>query len=341
MTYPRSHLVSTEEPGSFHVVSRCVRRAFLCGKDQLTGKCFEHRRQWIEDRILELAECFAVSVYAFSVMSNHWHLVLYVDPKQPWAMTDEEVARCWLKAFPGPLKHADSPEMEERFVQSLLGNPDRLEVLRGRLGSLSWFMKALNEPIARMANREDGCTGKFWEGRFKCQALLEPHAVLSCMAYVDLNPVRAAMCETLIDSDHTSIQRRLKERESQAARARLRDSLLDRPLKPVAGLDANSFLEMTEASYIDLVQWTGEQARADKRGKLRREEQSTPPASIWTLADAPNQWVRQVQGTESHYYRVIGSAEALMAKAAELGQTWMKGISGERAKMLLRQQQPT
>ena len=109
-------------------------------------------------------------------------------------MTDEEVARCWHKAFPGPLKHADSPEMEERFVQALLGNPDRLEVLRGQLGSLSWFMKALNEPIARMANREDGCThgrsfhtrflrwranrtcctpcaGKFWEGRFKCQAL--------------------------------------------------------------------------------------------------------------------------------------------------------------------------
>jgi hypothetical protein len=51
--------------------------------------------------------------------------------------------------------------------------------------------------------------------------------------------------------------------------------------------------------------------------------------------------VRQVQGTESQYYRVIGSAEALMAKAAELGQTWMKGISGERAKSLLRQQQPT
>jgi hypothetical protein len=91
-------------------------------------------------------------------VSNHWHLVLYFDPQKSWAMTDEEVARCWLKAFPGPLKHADSLEMEERFVQALLSNSDRLEVLRGRLGSLSWFMKALNDPIARMANREDGCT---------------------------------------------------------------------------------------------------------------------------------------------------------------------------------------
>jgi hypothetical protein len=125
------------------------------------------------------------------------------------------------------------------------------------------------------------------------------------------------------------------------ARLRSEKSLLERLLKPIAGLDANSLLEMTEASYIDLVQWTGEQAREDKRGKLRRDEQSNPPAAIWSLADAPNQWVRQVQGTESQYYRVIGSAEALMAKASELGQTWLKGISGERAKMLLRQQQPT
>ena len=105
---------------------------------------------------------------------------------------------------------------------------------------------------------------------------------------------------------------------------RSENSLLERPLKPIAGIDADSLLEMTEASYIDLVQWTGEQPRADKRGKLRREEQSTPPAAIWNLANAPNQWVRQVQCTESHYYRVIGSAEALMAKAAELGQSWMK-----------------
>jgi len=70
MTYPRSHLVSEDESGCYHVVSRCVRRAFLCGKDKLTGKCFEHRREWIEKRILELAECFTVSVYLISVVSQ-------------------------------------------------------------------------------------------------------------------------------------------------------------------------------------------------------------------------------------------------------------------------------
>ena len=127
----------------------------------------------------------------------------------------------------------------------------------------------------------------------------------------------------LVFSDHTTIQRRLRERQGVGRRGRSRRSMLERSLKPVAGLDADGLLGMTEASYIELVQWTGEQARADKRGKLRRQEQSNPPAAVWSLADSPQQWVGQVQGTESQYYRVIGSAEALMAKAAELGQTWI------------------
>jgi hypothetical protein len=339
MTYPRSHLVSEDEPGFYHVVSRCVRRAFLCGKDKLTGQCFEHRRQWIEARILDLADCFSVSVYAYAVMSNHFHVVLHVNPGEAQSLSDEEVARRWLTAFPGPLKRNDSQEMAERFELAILGNPERLTELRRRLGSLSWFMKALNEPIARQANREDGCKGKFWEGRFKCQALLEEHAVLSCMAYVDLNPARAAMCDTLEDSDHTSIQRRLRERDSLSAKIKPGRSLLDRPLKPVAGLDADTLLDMTESSYIELVQWTGEQARSDKRGKLKppTEGKRAAPAAIWRVASHPKEWIRQVQGTESLFYRAIGSAESLMIKAEELGQAWMKGVASEVAKKILRE----
>lgn len=67
MAYPRSQLVSDEEPGFFHCMTRCVRLAFLCGVDAQSGKNFEHRRQWIEDRILKLADSFAVSVYASAV----------------------------------------------------------------------------------------------------------------------------------------------------------------------------------------------------------------------------------------------------------------------------------
>ena len=157
------------------------------------------------------------------------------------------------------------------------------------------------------------------------------------MAYVDLNPSRAAICDTLAESDHTSIQRRLRERDGWKAKTLSRRSLLDRPLKPVAGLDADALLGMTESSYIKLVQWTGEQARSDKRGKLKPlvKGPRAAPADIWQIAQ-PRAWVRQVQGTESRYYRAIGSAEALMDKAASLGQVWMKGVAGDVARRILR-----
>ena len=339
MTYPRSHIVDEDAPGFYHVVSRCVRRAFLCGWDKFTGHSYEHRRQWIEARILELAECFAVSVYAYAVMSNHFHIVLHVDPVALHELSDKEVASRWLTAFPGPLKHDPSDETAERMILAITGNPERIAELRKRLGSLSWFMKALNEPIARRANREDNCKGKFWESRFKCQALLEEHAVLSCMAYVDLNPARAAMCDTLAESDHTTIQRRLREREGLIKKLRRGHSVLDRPLKPVAGLDVDALLNLSETSYIELVQWTGEQARSDKRGKLKplSDGKRAAPADIWQIVSHPREWVRQVHGTESLYYRAIGSAEALMAKAEELGQVWMKGVAGEVARKILRE----
>jgi len=338
MTYPRSQIAPRDEPGFFHVVSRCVRRAFLCGDDEFSGKNFDHRRQWIEDRIRFLAESFAVSVYSYAVMSNHTHIVLHVDPNEAHAWPDEEVARRWLAVFPGPLRDAQSKEQKEYVALGLRSDPELMKEIRSRLGSLSWFMRALNEPIARWANEEDDCSGRFWEGRFKSQALLEQQAVLTAMAYVDLNPVRAAMSESLEESDHTSVQCRLKERsESGWSSAKL----LGRALKPVAGLDAVALLGMTEASYIDLVQWTGEQAHPMKRGKLQKSEgpaADRPPEILWSLVKHPSQWTRQVQGTERQYYRAIGSAEALMAKAADIGQRWMKGVSGERAWQILKSQ---
>jgi REP element-mobilizing transposase RayT len=336
MTYPRSHLVSNEEPGFYHCVSRCVRRAFLCGRDALSGKSFEHRREWIEDRIFELAKHFAVSVFAYAVMSNHFHIVLRNDPQQAWNWSDREVAERWLSLFPGSISDRDNPACVERATLALLGNAERLDVIRRRLGSISWFMRALNEPIARMANREDGCTGRFWEGRFKCQALLDEQAVLSCMAYVDLNPVRAGICDTLRGSEYTSVRNRLESTPSS-----LRNALGRKPqkqvLRPVAGLDVDTLSELTESSYIDLVRWTGLQAHPDKRGKLSASQEA-PPEGLWCVANHPREWLRRVQGTESAYYRAIGSAEALMLKAADLGQRWMKGVSREFALKKLREQ---
>jgi len=170
-----------------------VRRAFLCGVDSHTGFNFEHRRQWIVDRIKLLSSVFAIDLCAYAVMSNHYHLVIKIDVDEARQWSDEEVARRWMQIFSGSvlmhqfLANASLTKAELAYIADLLST------WRGRLCDLSWFMRCLNEPIARMANSEDQCTGRFWEGRFKSQALLDVRAVLACMTYVDLNPIRAAI----------------------------------------------------------------------------------------------------------------------------------------------------
>jgi len=270
-------------------------------------------------------------------VSNHTQIVLSVDPEAVYDWNDDEVADRWLRVFPGAMAQATSEEHRQRVRMGLLSTPDRLKEVRERLGSLSWFMRSLNEPIARMANQEDNCSGRFWEGRFKCQALLEPQAVVSAMAYVDLNPARARMADTLEESDLTSIKSRLESRTSGLGK---NSGLTRKRLKPVAGLDAEALLDTTESSYIELVQWTGEQFHPMKRGKLisRSDLGGRQPEVLLKLSNHSDRWIRQVRGTESKYYRAIGSAEALMAKAAELGQRWMQGVFGERAWMILRSQ---
>jgi len=178
MTAARSQLVDATASGFYHCISRCVCRAFLCGEDALAGRSFEHRKQWMEDGLLALTEIFAVGVYANAVMSNHVHLLLYVDPGATLAGSADEIAERWVRLTPICIDGEIDPDACRAKAQALAGNPERIAILRQRLSSLSWFMKCLNEPIARRANREDTCTGHFWESRFKCQALLDYVAVL-------------------------------------------------------------------------------------------------------------------------------------------------------------------
>ncbi|SFN67160.1 transposase [Dokdonella immobilis] len=221
MTTARSLLVDPHTPGVYHCISRCVRRAWLCGMDPYNGKSYEHRREWVEQRLLELAEIFAVGIHAYAVMSNHVHVVQRIDPPTAVAWSPEEVASRWVRLFPAMRDSEVDEAACRQKEETLLSNADRLAVCRQRLGSLAWFMRSLNEPIARRANREDACTGRFWEGRYKCQALLDDAAVLTCMSYVDLNPIRAGIAENLESSIHTSANYRiagLREHPERAQR---------------------------------------------------------------------------------------------------------------------------
>ena len=213
MTHPRSTLISLSDTPWYHVVSRCVRRAFLCGEDRFTGKNFDHRRAWLETWILQLAGVFAIDVAAYAVMSNHYHIVLRIDARRAAEWSIEEVLEHWTRLFTGPVivQRYLSPDTRALMTESECDKVVELaEEYRERLTNLSWFMRVLNESIAREANREDGVKGRFWEGRFKSQALLDEAALLSAMAYVDLNPIRAGIAFTPEQSDHTSIQARIE-----------------------------------------------------------------------------------------------------------------------------------
>jgi REP element-mobilizing transposase RayT len=279
MTRPRNELISVQDTPYYHVVSRCVRRSFLCGVDHSTGKDYEHRRQWIEDRIRILSSLFSIDICAYAVMSNHLHIVLKLCPIQAQSWSNTEVVTRWLSLFKGPLLIQQWHAGETLCKAQHDAVNDMIEIYRTRLASLSWFMKCLNEPIARQANQEDKCTGHFWESRYKSQALLTEEALLSCMAYVDLNPIRADMAATPEESNHTSIKERIKPQfdltsaiESQKALLSLQH--FQYPVKPLAQFEGYIRNEEQQGilfslkDYLTLVDMTGRILRDDKRGAI-------------------------------------------------------------------------
>ena len=162
MPKPRKTLVSLDATPYYHCVSRCVRRAFLCGDDTLTGKSYEHRRQWIQDRLLALADIFAIDIAAYAIMSNHYHLVLHIDRDTANNWSAAEVIEQWQRLFKGSVLSQRYSQQEKlsRAEQDALNQ--QISEWRERLMSISWFMRCLNEPIAREANKEDNATGRFW-----------------------------------------------------------------------------------------------------------------------------------------------------------------------------------
>ena len=204
-TYSRRQIVVEDQVGVYHCIARCVRRAFLCGVDPYTGQDYSHRKEWILDRLRELAGLFAIEVCGYSVMSNHLHLVLRNRPDIAEQWSADEIALRWCRVFPPRDDATGEPvEPNEHDLAMLTANSERLAELRERLANLSWFMRCLCEKIARAANHEDGSSGRFWAGRFKSVALLDEAAILACSVYVDLNPIRAGLATTPEESAYTS-----------------------------------------------------------------------------------------------------------------------------------------
>lgn len=336
MPLPRCRLVSLEATPYYHVISRCVRRQFLCGFDRQSGRDFTHRRGWIRKRIFELQRIFAVDICSYAVMSNHLHVVVRMDRERAQALSDREVAERWLQLFGGNPLVRSFLAGSEALSESQQGVVNReIGKYRERLHDLSWFMRCLNEPIARWANAEDNVTGRFWEGRFKSQALLDEGAVLAAMAYVDLNPVRAGMAETPEESDYTSVQQRIVEQDSafddreSASEAGIPEDLRDAIGRLIAFSDQGQedperALPYSLTDYLELVDWSGRAIVEGKRGSI---SESQPPILERLKIDQDNflRFIRRHNAPRFH--GAIGALASLREAAGHFQKRFLKGQS--------------
>jgi REP element-mobilizing transposase RayT len=330
---PRKFVVEESEVGVYHCINRCVRRAFLCGTDPLTGNCFDHRRQWIQGRLEMLAGCFAIDVLGFAVMSNHLHVVLRNRPDVVAEWSDDEVARRWWTLFPARREKDGSPAVpQESDLGMVTNNPEKLAEVRKRLSNIGWLMRCLAEPIARRANKEDDCTGRFWEGRYKCQPLLDEAAVAACMAYVDLNPIRAGIASTPESSRFTSAYERILGSEPVLDGSQNKPGEWLSPVElaqevadehdsiPVGRCSNRGCLAISQEQYLQLLDWSGRSLRAGKQGRIPADL----PDILERLNVSAEGWLSLVSDFSRLFHRAGGRRSAWLGKpniASKAGST--------------------
>lgn len=307
-----------------------MRRAFLCGEDSLTGKNYEHRKAWVIERLRELADIFAIDICAYAVMSNHYHLVLRVDIAKADAWEPTKVAERWEQLFGIPILVARYLSGETATMAEAHEAEQVIETWRGRLTDISWFMRSLNEHLARRGNEEDNCKGRFWEGRFRSQALLDEAAVLTCMSYVDLNPIRAGMAGTPEQSDFTSIQQRI-ERYAKAENRSAPDNPNPKvPLMPLVRQSRDphgNAIGFTTRDYLQLVDWAGRIIREGKRGAIAQET----PLILERIGLSLQYYLEHVAGNAAtEAPTAIGRVTKLRRAAETLGKRFIKGAGMAR-----------
>ncbi len=331
MTRARNQQVSLEDTPYYHCIARCVRRAYLCGDDPVSGENFDHRKIWLVERMKQLASVFAIDICAYAVMSNHYHLVLHVNGKLANSWTQEEVIRRWTRLFNRNAAALETVANNRSSKSTREFRRNLIEQWRDRLKDISWFMRCLNENIARRANREDDCTGRFWEGRFRSQALLDEKALLTCMAYVDLNPARAGICDSPEESDFTSIQERLvlharrvrqpsSEQKSLLVHYRQyfeshrdRKSSGPRLMGFETGLSGlpDYTLPIRQQDYFDLVSWSASRLPGRRR-RVSDDTRYAAAAVLERVGIKATAWLDVINYFHKYFYQAAGEAGSLI-----------------------------
>lgn len=326
MRMSRAEVLDPAEVQTVHVYNRTVRRCFLMGRDPVSGKNFDHRKVWIEASLPHFAAAFGIDLLGFAILSNHFHLVLRSRPDVVAQWDDREVARRWLVLCPQRKDPQGNPlPPSEIEINQIANCPLRRDVIRKRLSNISWWMRLLCQRIASRANREEGETGHFFQGRFRSTLLTDEASLLACSVYVDLNPVRAGVCQKIEDSDHTSIQRRIESAQQQndpafeSVRPPVKRLKTDDFLAPLSIDEANDpvgpcestkssrcsdkgYLPMSLEDYCELLDWTARQSVQDKRGVTPQE---VPPVLSRLGLDASS-WCELSSGFGKLFSLVAG-----------------------------------
>ncbi len=272
----RDEVYSDEESCVVHCYNRCVRQEFLLGLDEKTGEDRSYRKQWLVDRLESLVTTFAIDVLDFAIMDNHFHVLLRNHPEIRDEFTPREIAVRWLSLYPGRrIDEFTSTGPTDTEIEALMNNAEQIEIIRKRIGSISWFMSALSEPIARRANIEDNVSGKFWENRFKAERMLDDASTLACSIYINLNHIRAKKANLAEEGLEASIRQRL----DGAKGIEVASQALNR-------IDLNEVDEVTNVRTLASIKTTKERMQAARKSSTKRKILSGAWLAPLTLDEA-------------------------------------------------------
>ena len=352
MTKARKYIYDENLCAHYHAISRIVQGGFLMGLDETTGINYDYRLNWVQDRLKELSAIFTIIIGGHSVMNNHFHINLQTRPDLTAALSDREVIQRYFKLHPPKQSKKKTLTAEEwKFLEDeVIANKKLMIEYRRRIGSLSEFMKALKEPIARRANQESNKKGHFWDSRFKSILLVGAEAVALCQVYIDSNPIRASIAETPEASKFTSAHTRLKASEACKKITELKklEALgheihedkkkeIEEVSKLIGSADwlapfyqgenhLRPFFKITEKEYFLLLDNTVRELSPGKKGYMDPSLDSI----FDRLKIDREKWLEAIINYDKWFYRIIGKIKNAWETIKDTTAHWFKGSKTNR-----------
>ncbi|MDB5390816.1 MAG: hypothetical protein JWM11_6462 [Planctomycetaceae bacterium] len=299
------------------------------------------------DRLKGLAALFAIDVCGFSIKDNHLHVLLKLDLARTKTWSPVEVVRRWLQLCPLRDRHGKPVTVTAAWIAERAKDSARVEERRIRLSDLGWYMKSLKKPFAKRANREDACTGAFWQERYKSIGILDETGLLATCAYIDLNPVAAGLVPNREKSNHTSIKSRpdycatqgkletLLGGSSYASCSNLEKGHWLFPIEDRRDPNGNGAAGMLRGisltGYLQLLGWSSRQLRP---GKLTVSDDV--PDLLTRLQIDAGSWkstLEKLLGTKKKIGSYFGDTARLNEVAVQRGTKFLKNVAGRETQL--------